>query len=573
MMKSSLDEFVSVVDRLLSRLDELENRVSALEHPAPSQAAAKAQPPATFAAQQHPLANLSRSSGVMPVIGKVFLGIAGAYLLRALAETGLAPQWTAAAVALLYAGMWLLWAARASLEATFASTAYATTAAVILSPMLWELTSRFKVMPAGITATVLVMFVAAAAALAWKRRLASVVWAPSMFAVMTGGGLLVATRDPLPFAVALLVIALLTEAAASSDRWPGLRPWMAIAADLALLALIAIYTGAGVSPDYKPMAPATLLVVFAALFTIYIAAVLTRTVALRREIGVFEIGQTVAVFLLAATGIFRVMHHAVAIGLGVFCLLAAAFFYLLVFLRFENAGQRRNYHVFSTWAAALLLAGIFLCFTANTGAVWLGLVAVAATFTGMRSARSILVFHGALYLAAATLISGLLEYSGKLFIGDLPQQTSWEVWMAGAFTLIGYALAVRPVHGRPPLVSAPGWREQVLPSAFAALASCTVAAAIVTGGLLVFHPGSGARLAALRTLVLCLVALALGWSGSRFRRTELIWLAYTAIAFCTLKLLFEDLRHGSAGTLAFSLFCYGMVWVLVPRFARASKAG
>ncbi len=69
------------------------------------------------------------------------------------------------------------------------------------------------------------------------------------------------------------------------------------------------------------------------------------------------------------------------------------------------------------------------------------------------------------------------------------------------------------VHGRPPLVSAPGWREQVLPSAFAALASCTVAAAIVTGGLLVFHPGSGARLAALRTLVLCLVALALGWSG------------------------------------------------------------
>ncbi len=244
-MKSSLDEFVSVVDRLLSRLDDLENRVSALEHPAPSQVAAKAQPPATFAAQQHPLAELSRSSGVMPVIGKVFLGIAGAYLLRALAEMGLAPQWTVTMVALLYAGMWLLWAARASLEATFASTAYATTAAVILSPMLWELTLRFKVMPPGITATVLVMFVAAAAALAWKHRLASVVWAPSMFAVMTGGGLLVATRDPLPFAVALLVIALFTEAAASSDRWPGLRPWMAIAADLALLALIAIYTGAG----------------------------------------------------------------------------------------------------------------------------------------------------------------------------------------------------------------------------------------------------------------------------------------------------------------------------------------
>ena len=571
-MKSSLDEFVSVIDRLISRLDDLESRVSALEHPAASRGPAIVQPPVPITTQQHPLAKLSRSSGVMPVVGRVFLGIAGAYLLRALAETGFAPQWTVTAVALLYAGMWLLWAARTSLEATFAGTAYATTAAVILSPMLWELTLRFKVMPAGIAATVLVMFVAAAAALAWKHKLASVVWAPSMFAVVTAGGLLVATRDPLPFAAALLAMAVLTEAAASSDRWLGLRPWIAIATDLALLALIAIYTGANVSPDYKPIAPATLLAVFAALFTIYAASVLTRTVALRREIGVFEIGQTVAVFLLAATGVLRVTHQAVAIGFGAFCLLAAASCYLLVFTRFENAGQPRNYHVFSTWAAALLLAGSFFCLSANAGAVWLGMVAVAATFAGIRSARFTLVFHGVIYLAATAWISGLLGYSGKLLFSELPEQASWPVWMAGAFTLISYALAVRSMRGRSLLASAPGWREQALPLAFASLVTCAVTAAAVTAVLLIFHPGSGAQLAALRTLVLCLVALSLGWSGSRFKRTELIWLAYTTIGLCTLKLLFEDLRHGSAGTLAFSLFCYGMVWLLVPRLARASKA-
>ena len=72
--------------------------------------------------------------------------------------------------------------------------------------------------------------------------------------------------------------------------------------------------------------------------------------------------------------------------------------------------------------------------------------------------------------------------------------------------------------------------------------------------------------------MICLLALLLGASGARWKRTELIWLSYTSLALCTAKLLFEDLRAGSAGTIAFSLFCYGMVWVLVPRFARASKA-
>jgi hypothetical protein len=51
----------------------------------------------------------------------------------------------------------------------------------------------------------------------------------------------------------------------------------------------------------------------------------------------------------------------------------------------------------------------------------------------------------------------------------------------------------------------------------------------------------------------------------------LTWLAYALIALCTVKLLFQDLREGSAGTIAFSLFCYGMVWLLVPRFGKNAK--
>jgi hypothetical protein len=122
-LKSSLDELVLVIDRLISRLDELESRVAALERvqdarPAEPQKVTGVPPVAIVAStvatgaklsvilapQAHPLAQLSRSSNPMPVIGKVFLGVAGAYLLRALAESGSLPMWAVAGAAMLYAG-------------------------------------------------------------------------------------------------------------------------------------------------------------------------------------------------------------------------------------------------------------------------------------------------------------------------------------------------------------------------------------------------------------------------------------------------------------------------------------
>jgi uncharacterized membrane protein len=74
-----------------------------------------------------------------------------------------------------------------------------------------------------------------------------------------------------------------------------------------------------------------------------------------------------------------------------------------------------------------------------------------------------------------------------------------------------------------------------------------------------------------RTVVLCLAALALTLGGTRWKRPELVWTGYAVIAFCTLKLLFEDLRNGSAVSIAISLFLYGMVWLLVPRIVRMSQ--
>lgn len=581
-MKSSLDELVLVIDRLISRLDDLESRVAALERPAEPHQVTAAQPVATSASPAatgakpaaipapptHPLAQISRSTNPMPVIGKVFLGIAGAYLLRALAESGSLPMWAVAGAAMLYAGAWLLAAARTVSPPIFAGASYATTAAVILPPMLWELTLRFKVMPPWAAATALLVFVALAAVLAWKQKLASVVVPPVAFSAVAGLALLVGTHDPFPFVTALLLMALIAEGAASTDRWPGLRPLVAIPVDLAVLALILIYTGSnGVPPEYKPLAEADLLKLFVALPVIYGVSVLARTLVLRRQIGVFETGQMTVALLLTGFGILRTTHNTAAIALGVFCLAAAAGCYWLAYSRFEGPAFRRSYHVFSTWAIALALAGSLLCFPANANVFFLGAAAIAATLIGVRSARVALAFHGAAYLGAVAVISGALQYGFELSIGKPLQAGGWLVWTAFVFTIICYALAWHSEGTREQQ-----WPHSALRLALAAFAVFASLATVLTAFHIAFPGAGAARMAAGRTLVICLLAILLGWSGSRFRRAELLWLAYAAIALCTLKLLLEDLRSGSAVTIAFSFFCYGMVWVLVPRFSRKSKA-
>jgi hypothetical protein len=69
-------------------------------------------------------------------------------------------------------------------------------------------------------------------------------------------------------------------------------------------------------------------------------------------------------------------------------------------------------------------------------------------------------------------------------------------------------------------------------------------------------------------VVICAVALALGFLSSLQRRVELTWLAYAAVALGTLKLLLEDLRFGNAASLVVSLLFYGLILILLPRVTK-----
>src|SRR5512146_322473 len=157
-----MEDLPDGLDRLENRLDALERRVYALEHPAEAMnSVAALQPSPRVATGRDSESSDSATVGTFSVLGKAMLGIAGAYLLRALADSNVLPNAVVAAVAIAYALAWLVWASRAKTGDWLTGTVYSCTSALILAPMLWELVLRFNVLSAPVAAAVVAGFAVA----------------------------------------------------------------------------------------------------------------------------------------------------------------------------------------------------------------------------------------------------------------------------------------------------------------------------------------------------------------------------------------------------------------------------
>jgi hypothetical protein len=560
------------INRLASRLETLEQRVYVLEHrsPEPSSSVSPSLSPIPIA-QFGEMMPSAQPGGVFSVLGKAMLGIAGAYLLRAVAESSSFPKPAVAALAIAYAIMWLVWAARVKDGEWLASTTYACTSALILAPMLWELTLRFKVLPASMAAVVLCGFVIVASALAWRRNLASVFWVANVTAALAALALAIASHQMAPFVASLLIMVVICELAAGLDHAFGVRPLVAAAADLGVLALVFIYSSPqSAHIEYPNLGMAALLAPGFLLFLVFGVSVIFKTVLKQMKITVFESIQTMIALLLAASGLLYFGPASRTTILGISCLVLSAASYATVFAFFDRASDRvldrRNYLVFATWSAALFLAGSLLCLPPLWMAVCLGAAAVVATVLGARLERPVLEFHGAVFLLAAAAVSGLLIYVFRAMAGRVSGAPEWSVCLVSICAAICYA-AVKPCRRGP-------WKQQVFQIISASLAISAAGAMLVEGlfWLIALSVNPGAHhLAFIRTLTICVAALALAFSGSHWRRMELTRMGYAMLVLVAAKLAIEDLRLGHLAFIAASIFLFAITLIAVPRIARMGQ--
>jgi len=560
-----MNDLPGTLDQIAARLETLERRVYVLEHPSEASHESEAYPAPLHETVED--RSFAQPGGLFSVVGKAMLGIAGAYVLRAIAESTSLPKLAVAAIAIAYAILWLVWAVRVKAATWIPSAVFAGTSALILAPMLWELTLSFKVLPPSATAAILAVFVLTASALAWKQNLTPILWVANATAAATALALAIATHHLIPFISALLFMVVLCEYAAKLDHGSTVRPLTAIAADLAIWALIFIYAGPqNARVDYPVLSMGALLVPGCALFLIYAVSIGVGTIAHGKNITSFETLQSVVAFLLAASSVLYFAPRLGAIYLGVVCVLLAVACYSLALATLRGLATERNYQTFSVWGTGLLLAGTLLCLPTLGVTLCLGLAAIASTLLGIRLHRFTLQVHGLVLLVAAVVSSGFFGYIFHSLLGTIPITLTARICIASVSTLVFYAA------GKPAFEET--WVRQSLCLVPAALAVCTLAAFLVQGLIFlmalriapdVYH------VAFIRTLTCCAVALFVAFAGSRTRRRELTNISYATLAFVAGKLVFEDLRHGHFEFIAGSIFLFAITLIAVPRLGRVEQ--
>jgi hypothetical protein len=574
-MRQAVDSNVTTLKELAARLCDLERRIVALEGHVrtsvpdqPQQVESSASQSPTLQAAGRGLPKIEMPNGAVPVLGKAVFGIAGAYLLRALAEAGPIPKLPVLIVAITYAALWMVWAVRTHDTNRFASATYGTTSVLILAPLLWESTVRFQVIPPAFTAMVLVAFIVLALTLSWRRQLQVIPWVATLTVVITALALIIATRDLVPLTVAMLVVAAIAEIAACLEHHLSLRFLPALMADFAIWLLIDVMTSAEAVPEgYHPTSAVVVNILCFALLAIYCSSIGIRSFGLHQRISAFEIIQGVLAFTLATFGSVRATQGSESGLLGLLFLLLAATFYWGALSYFGDEANSRNRGVSATWAAALFLAGTFLIFSAKLQAPFLCFAALAAAFMYAYMRKFSLGLHASLYLAAATAVSPLAAFGVNALAGAVPSAPSWNVWIVGIAALLCYLVGSR--------VQEASVRRRwlwVVPAALFGFVSAAIVVVTISRFASDQMEPTPSRLSVIRTIVNCMLALVLGFAGSRWKHVELAWVAYAAVAFGTLKLLLEDLRFGNAASLVVSLLCYGSILILLPRLTKRATA-
>ena len=405
--------------------------------------------------------------------------------------------------------------------------------------------------------------------MAWRQRLTLGAWLTTGLTLATAVALLVATRDLLAVFAALLAVAAGLEWLAYRERWLALRWAAALVLDaVALLLGVLMARPQGLPEGYAPVAAPVAAGALLALPALYIVSLAARTLHRERPVTPFEAAQGTLALVLGFGGAWRVLgaHGGSTTGLGVLALLLGALCYGAAFAFAERRpGQGRNFYFYATAGGLLALGGVNVVAFGPALPLALGALGLAAAVFGRRFDRMTLRVHGAFYLVAGALETGLFVACARSLAGQTTGPLPPLVWVAAVAAALGWlVLATDPRAPRSGTARAP----QLL---LATLAVFALGKALQAG----LWSALGERVAAdpgvaavLRTAVLAALALALAWGARRGAWPELGWLVYPLVALGGIKLLLQDLRDGRPATLVVSLALYGAVLVLAPRLMK-----
>jgi hypothetical protein len=507
-------------------------------------------------------------TSLVSLVGRTFVVLGGAYLLRALTESGRLPGRGGVFLGLAYAVAWIAAADRAGATRPLSALFHGLASVVISLPLIWEASSHFGLLSPPASAAMLMVITGLVLGVAWHRHLESLAGIAVIGSIVTTVGLVVATGRPLPFAGGLVVLGASTLWLGERRGWSWLRWVPALAVNLMAVVLIG---RAVLVPPQEPHGVVIALLLM--LMAVYVCAVIWRTFIVHQNVRAFEMLQTpcaVGLGLIGALIVARGDPRVASLAIGGLGLLGAAGSYVAAFwiLR-PRPAARANVVFYSSLAVAFLLVSGGSMLSGTALVAWCGGLALTAAMLNGRHREPQLLLHAAVLGCAMAAVSGMLEWAAAVWFTRGP----WLPLSAAHVATVVVAAACLSTSQRTPERTPAAGPSLVVGVSRFMLALVLVAgigAAVVwwLGPVVAGEPIDAGVFASVTTVVLAASAVAVAALSRLMRYVEFRWLVYAVLVAGALKLVVDDLRHSSPATLFAALAVYGVALILAPQILR-----
>ncbi len=578
-MEDRLRRAEKIIHSLSAALHQLEARLGRLEQAYLSESVEPILPPTgdpTDAVHE----GLTVAGGTvlvttLSVIGRTFLVLAGAFLLRTLTDAEIIPHTTGVALGLAYAAVWIVFADRAGAKAmTLSASFYGVAAVLIAYPLVWESTTKLRVLSTE-TATALITSATGIFFLvAWRRRIYPLAWAVTLATLITCTALIFTTTAMEYFTAPILFLGAITVWTSYSRPWKIMRWLAAFSADICILQMVYLATRSGESPGrFGHLSMPAVQILAVSLLLLYLGSFALNTLVRRHDVTAFEVLQSAGALLVGFGGAVHIAREAGAgsLALGVAAITAAGMCYAVAFTFVDRRlGRGRNFFFYAWLALVLSFLGSWLLLPEVLLSIGWTALAVAAAFLGGHYDRITLRVHCAVYSTAAAWQSGLITAGIMAFTTPSVQPWSTPGILMLAVTIFCYALLVMTQRGREVR-----WSER-LPRFILLILSVLGVGGLAV--LIIFQLLSGSGdadptvAAVIRSAVLAGSAIALATLGPRRQLVEMSWLVYPVLLAGGIKLLIEDLHRGQPLTIFLGFAFYGIALIAAPRLLRNARS-
>ncbi len=493
------------------------------------------------------------------LLGLAFMVFGGAYLLRALTESGRVPDSAGVIIGMTYYAGWIIAAHRSAATRLTSAPFHGVTALLVALPIVWEATARFGLMSPDAAALTLADISAAAFAVAWRGGLDAVAAVAGFGTAAAAFATASSTKHFAAFSLLLIGLSVVTYWMSEQPGHAWLRWPNATAVGLSVIGVIIRALG------HPPLeTPGLTLIAQAAFVGTMQGSLAVRLLMLGRNARFFDVMQAASGLVIGIGDAVLVMRASPG-GLG----LIGAVTEILALGAFLRLADRphlsASYHLLAAFglvaaiaALALLCSGLILALAAIT-------IEIITIGLGPHRLAGYAALHGAAYVLTALAASELLTASLTAWMRN-PTPWPW-VSAVGWLTLgtVGICATLRPPrHGDiDDLLARVG--RLLLASLFVFTASGAVL--MVTGPHIAGPPTDAGVFATLRITLLSLSVIGLGLATHPPQTRVFTRLVSPMLIVGGLRFVADDFRHSDPATLFIALAVSGQAWALGPRLA------